>query len=480
MASVLAEVFKGHKVSGSKERYLEAHKQIVFPIPGDNSTNIQIWSYNFLKDSYELSEEFTAPKGCTSVRETSKGFILKCGKRVVNYTLTKGKTAKGLTFDNVNWFSVYPEMDLIYIEREGEPESLREEEKKFINLVTGKEIRVEGELEVLQYIGENLFTVKNRGIYELVGDQFVFRYKVPETVGDWIRFSAQLVDKRKNLFVFSDIGKGVTLANLPFKQVQKLSGRGPDVISPSAILVKDFIMTGGPNPNYKPPPGNPIPYGSELYVVYTSQKGGAASAARSREQSVPRWKETQKFIGTGSGYKGDGFLVVNTSGGPSLNIDGEIRKWNPSKEVFEIIYKGGVTDVLILSPSFFLRDEHVPRKTEGTKGVPKRSEEEESGEEEGEEGEEEEEESEGEEGEGEEEEEELDLVVSLTNFHTGEEQVLSVPGFTREREYVTYGGIPPNPNEYTVLTEILQVLLPCRKSTCVIPKEVSGIIAKFL
>jgi hypothetical protein len=40
--------------------------------------------------------------------------------------------------------------------------------------------------------------------------------------------------------------------------------------------------------------------------------------------------------------------------------------------------------------------------------------------------------------------------------------------------------LDPNPTEYNVLTDIIQAFIPCKKSACVIPKEVTGVIARFL
>lgn len=52
--------------------------------------------------------------------------------------------------------------------------------------------------------------------------------------------------------------------------------------------------------------------------------------------------------------------------------------------------------------------------------------------------------------------------------------------FSLEEYSEDFDILDPNPTEYLVFTDVIQALLPCKKSICVIPKEVTGVIARFL
>jgi hypothetical protein len=251
------------------------------------------------------------------------------------------------------------------------------------------------------YLGLNFFTNKKTDVYELIGNELVYREKLP-----LVTFQKRLVDEKKGLFVFSPKAgekEGIILVTFPFKIVQRFVGDSVEVVSPSAILVFKEGKEDEP----------------KKASLYVSRNG--------------TWERTQTFSSYGHDRLSHGILI---SWDDASHTKGKIMKWNSSAKTLDTVREGDLNITLgaeMLSSHLLFDNEEIP--AEGEKNS----------------------------------------TPVIRNVISGAE----VQRFPIE-DYEDVSIIPPNPVEYLVLTDVIQSFIPCKRSVCVIPKEVTGVIARFL
>jgi hypothetical protein len=416
----------------SETRYLESHRQIGFPLEG----KLQVYGYDLASNRYTLKSSVDVDESCDKLHPTHIGLGQECGRAAKNwslrvYTFSKnGELEEGTFYENIMGigFRHTNSRDLLLIKFKGQKKADRS--RKIIDMATGNYIKLiddEGEESTTfpnspDHISGNLFGI-NRDVYELVGDRLIFRQSASDLP------ESTVINESKNLIsVWTGEGSYVLKtfsfdrdAEKPIttEEVQEISGDDLKVVSPTVVLLR----TGE------------VERGVDKFTIYAFQNGN--------------WEEVQELQGFDPEILGYGFVLFFTN--DSLN-DTTLWRWNPSTAQLEltltadvtrrtgkgrereIVTKGNIPSInnsRVLSSTLILHDE------------------------------------------GETEEE---VVPVLSDALTGKElQRFDLKGYG-----TSYEDLVPNPTEYRVLTDVVQSFIPCKKGVCTIPKDVTGIIARFL
>lgn len=379
--------------------------------------NLQIFAYDLASNRYSLKQSIPVNETCDLIRPISNGFVQECDRSAKKWNLEVYTFSKSGKAEKRTPFK---DLGSIGFARVGNRVLLRttmQKKRMMIDTATREKIKI-----IDPDTQEESTVIEGKRASHIGSNLFLLgRTDVYELVANTLVFKEKLPEK-----VSSVSGKVIDeRKNLfLFESIEK----------------KDIIIATLPFKVVQRIPGDEANVISHYAIlvkkgeepeedfIYTLRKGNPEGRAERR------WEKTQTFSSFRSAFL---YPTVDTTfvafWNEGKSDEGRLMKWNPSTKTLDLVREGklNLANDRMLSSHLVLHEEG---KTEE------------------------------------------DITPIISDVYAGEE----LQRFSLEGYGTSYEDIPPNPTEYVVLTEVIQAFIPCKKNACVVPKEVTGVIAKFL
>lgn len=379
--------------------------------------SVQVYTYSFSSNRYMLLYTLSL-EGCR-LYPFSKGFILRCGD---SRTLESYKFTKGGEFERKS-FGGFPRGTAIVITTQNRDFLfVKAEERpwlsKLIDLETGRGIGL-----IWPDKEETITLFQRIDIPKYIGLNFFLGSQV---LGDlsaiWELVGNEFISKEELPESFSS-GKLVD-ERINLYAFETTSEENPEIVLATILPYSEVLRIRGFSVKV---------IGPAAVVVTTGEEGGGETdSLYALKDGV--WENTQTFSNTMVDYPGNGLAIV----WKDEFTREALLKWNPSTDILETIRKGNVGVLgFIQKPMLSSRLALYEEQTQG--------------------------------------EEEVAAVPIISDLLSGADQRFDFQVIPESSSVLTQ-----NPVEPMTLSDIIQSLLPCGRSACVVPKEVTGVIAKFL